>query len=56
VESRSADIAGHVVPSWQDVVNRTYEPWDRERVILDTATGLIDQLVDRVETIIGDKG
>jgi predicted kinase len=56
VESRSADIAGLVVPSWQDVVNRAYEPWDRERVVLDTATGSIDQLVDRAEAIIRDGG
>jgi predicted kinase len=56
VESRSADIEGLVVPSWQDVVNRTYEPWDRERVVLDTATGSIDQLVDRAEAIIRDGG
>ena len=55
VESRSSDIAGLVVPSWQDIVNRAYEPWDRERVVLDTASGSIEQFVDRVETIIGDK-
>jgi len=32
VESRSADTAGLVVPSWQDVGNRAYEPWDREHI------------------------
>jgi predicted kinase len=56
VESRSPDISGLVPPSWHDVVNRAYEPWDRERVVLDTAAGSIDQLVDRIETLIGDKG
>jgi predicted kinase len=56
VESRSPDIGGLVLPSWHDVVNRAYEPWDRERVVLDTAAGSIDQLVDRIETLIGDKG
>lgn len=24
-------------PQWSDVVARTYEPWDRERLVLDTA-------------------
>jgi hypothetical protein len=36
--------------------NRAYEPWDRERVVLDTATGSIYQLVDRAEAIIRDGG
>jgi predicted kinase len=56
VESRSSDIAGLVMPTWNDVVNRAYEPWDREHIVLDTATGSIDQLVDRIETLIRDKG
>jgi predicted kinase len=56
VESRLADINGLVVPTWRDVVNRTYEPWDREHVVLDTAKDSIDHLVDRIETLVGDKG
>ena len=56
VESRLADINGLVVPTWRDVVNRTYEPWDRERVVLDTAKDSIEHLVDRIETLVGDKG
>jgi predicted kinase len=56
VESRLADINGLVVPTWRDVVNRAYEPWDRERVVLDTAKDSIDHLVDRIETLIDDKG
>src|SRR5690349_17238713 len=30
VESRVSDIVGLVAPTWHDVVNRAYEPWDRE--------------------------
>lgn len=37
VEGRSADISGHKLPSWDDVVNRHYEPWYREHLVLDTA-------------------
>jgi predicted kinase len=38
VESRLADIPGHQVPSWQDVLERDYHPWDHEpRLIVDTA-------------------
>ncbi len=52
VEGRLADIDGLKVPSWDDVTNRAYEPWDRERVVLDTATGSIDQLVDRIAALV----
>ncbi|MFF2202217.1 AAA family ATPase [Streptomyces sp. NPDC058145] len=37
VTSRSADIPGLPLPDWQQVVDREYEPWDRERVVVDTA-------------------
>jgi predicted kinase len=37
VESREPDIAGHAIPSWQDVVERDYHPWDRDRLVVDTA-------------------
>jgi len=56
VENRLPDITGLKLPSWDEVVNHTYEPWDRAPLALDTATGSIDQLVDRIETLIRDKG
>jgi predicted kinase len=30
-------------PSWQDVLNRDYRPWDRDRIVIDTATNSIDE-------------
>lgn len=38
VETRVSDIAGLVLPRWADVAAREYEPWDRERLVLDAAT------------------
>ncbi|MER6680072.1 AAA family ATPase [Streptomyces olivaceoviridis] len=35
--SRSVDIPDLPLPNWQQVVDREYEPWDRERVVVDTA-------------------
>ena len=55
VETRLPDISGLVLPSWDKVVNRSYEPWDRERLVLDTAADPIDRLVDRIEELIRDK-
>jgi predicted kinase len=37
VESRVADIAGHAVPTWSDVLERDYRPRDDERLVIDTA-------------------
>lgn len=37
VETRSADIAGLVPPSWTMVQQRDYEPWNRRRLVVDTA-------------------
>ncbi|MFJ8927628.1 AAA family ATPase [Streptomyces sp. NPDC102364] len=37
VTSRSSDVPGLPLPDWQQVLNRDYEPWDREHVIVDTA-------------------
>lgn len=49
VEARAADIPGHVVPTWQDVMEREYHPWDDEpRLIVDTAALTVDEAVSRV--------
>jgi predicted kinase len=45
VESRVADISGHRVPSWQEVVERDYRPWDRPRLVIDTSTQTLEESV-----------
>lgn len=52
VESRSSDIDGLALPTWDDVVNQLYEPWDREHLVLDTAVGSRDDLVKRAEAYV----
>lgn len=36
VERRVTDIPGLVLPTWQQVFNREYEPWDRDHLVIDT--------------------
>ena len=43
VESRSPDIPGCRLPTWEEVVQREYEPWDRERLVIDTAGRTIEE-------------
>lgn len=37
VESRTAASEGGPAPTWQEVVARDYRPWDRDRLLIDTA-------------------
>lgn len=37
IASRSVDVPGLSLPGWQQVLEMPYEPWDRERVVIDTA-------------------
>jgi predicted kinase len=37
IETRRIDIAGFTLPSWQQVIDRHYEAWDRPHLVLDTA-------------------
>ena len=53
-EARTPDIAGHTLPTWQDIVGRHYEPWDRDHLVLDTANDSIDHLLERAEIYLRD--
>jgi hypothetical protein len=55
VESRSSDIGGLKLPTWDDVTSRAYEPWDREHLVLDTAGGSLDDLLARAEAYVRDE-
>jgi predicted kinase len=51
VEAREAEPFGPKL-TWQDVVTRDYRPWDRERSIIDTASGSVDEHVARLRTYV----
>jgi predicted kinase len=46
VELRAADIPGHALPTWQDVLDRQNDPWDREHIVIDTAKTSVLEAVD----------
>lgn len=37
VESRTADIVGHNLPTWAEVEDREYHAWNSARLVVDTA-------------------
>ncbi|MGL6465240.1 AAA family ATPase [Aeromonas hydrophila] len=48
VENRTVDIEGLALPDWQAVINRDYQPWDRKRLVLDSATLSVTQSVEAI--------
>ena len=51
VESRSAEIPGLVLPTWQQVLARCYEPWTTAQVV-DTAGRTLRDTLSQVEAIV----
>lgn len=45
VETRTADIAGFILPNWAGVEQRRYDTWETDHVVIDTAGKMIDQSV-----------
>ena len=52
VEGRSADIAGHHLPSWEEVTRHEFEPRDDAHLLLDTAILSPAELVNRCATYV----
>lgn len=44
-EARRLGIPGLKPPTWEEIVSREYEPWNRERIVVDTARQSIEQSV-----------
>lgn len=43
IETRKVDIAGHLLPTWEDVGNINYEPWRDVNISIDTANQTFDE-------------
>ena len=53
VEARAAEAAaGEAMPTWQDVIDRDYHPWTRDRVVVDTATSTVQECVDAIRAAV----
>ena len=45
VEKRLPQIVGLKLPTWEEVISREYHPWNREHIVIDTATRSVEQNV-----------
>lgn len=46
VEGRKADIAGHKLPTWTSVLERQYDAWESEHLVIDTSIASIEQAIE----------
>jgi predicted kinase len=52
VETRVTDVPGARLPTWQDVLSHRYEPWNRQRIVIDTASQTPQQNVHALREAI----
>lgn len=48
VEHRSSDIPGLVLPTWQQVLDRSYETWDHDHLVIDSSTTSVESSVELI--------
>ena len=56
VETRTTDVAGLRLPTWQQVLEHDYRPWERERIVIDTAGQTPEESVARVIAVLPSRG
>lgn len=47
------DIAGLVKPTWEQIDDREYEPWERDRLVVDTAIVGINESTTLIRRAVG---
>ena len=48
ISDRQSDIVGHILPTWEAVVQREYEPWTTEVLQIDTAANNPNQSLELI--------
>lgn len=48
VEARESDIQGLVVPDWQKVSDRKFDPWKEDRLVVDTSIDEVKECASKV--------
>ncbi|WP_308639658.1 AAA family ATPase [Paenibacillus silvisoli] len=55
VTTRTTDIPGFTLPTWDEVEGRHYEAWDRDRIVIDTAHKSVDESLTELRELLGLK-
>lgn len=51
-QQRVPDIAGLINPTWEQITRRRYEPWQRDRIVVDTAILSVDESAQLVQAAV----
>src|SRR5699024_2808527 len=51
-EERVVDVVGLELPSWGQIRDREYAPWERDRLVVDTAVLNVDESVELIRATI----
>jgi predicted kinase len=54
VEMRNSEVPGLVLPDWQAVINRDYQPWGRDHLTIDTAGCSVEDCVRQLRASIAE--
>ena len=52
IETRDSEVPGLILPDWQAVIGRNYEPWDRDHLTIDTAVRSVEDCARLVRAAI----
>jgi predicted kinase len=52
IETRAIDVPGLVPLTWQDILDGDYQPWDRPRIVLDTAHRTVAESIDELRSLM----
>ncbi len=52
VETRTSDIEGLILPTWEKVVNRHYEPWTGDRLVVDTSKRTVSECAADIVAVL----
>jgi predicted kinase len=55
LETRPGDISGLRLPTWEEVVSREYELWNREHIVIDTAGRSVAESVKELREILAKR-
>lgn len=56
IETRHVDVPGLRLPTWQNVLDREYDEWGTDRVVIDTANTSIEDSVKQLLSELGNRG
>lgn len=56
VETRRADIDGQKLPTWQDVLDREYEPWPERELVIDANVISAADAAAMIAKVLGRSG